>query len=825
MNDQRQIKGSKVSQAVALSLALAAAAAALPSSGAAAAAAAGADAAAASSAAGQGAPIELQEVVVTAEKRAQNLQKVPLSVIALTGAELQRAGVNSAQGLTGLVPGLEVGNYGSTTTFTMRGITSNTDPNLGDSPTAFHIDGVYQGRPAAASGLFYDIQRIEVLSGPQGTLYGKDSTGGTINVITNKPNFKRVSASITQTFGSYDLYRTTGFLNVPISDTWALRFAFQTLRHKGYLATGYDDADDRAARVNLLWKPSDSFSALLTQDYFHQGGVGQGQVPLAELPGDWWRNDPWSVNLPISQQQFPEAGFTARTNNVSAQTALHLTWNLGFADLISVSAYHHLHLDSTAYLNGTPSLQTETDQEISQEVRLQSVAGAKTQWVGGVYYHKEHQTNYLYFYDQAGPGTDSDQIFPKIDTPSYAAFGQITYPILPRWRVTAGVRANTDKKTIQGSIAQYNWTVVNGPSTIPITFPYVIDRTTPAAPVDCYGNGVLISAVCPQAAPSGSLTSSRATWRVGSDFDLTPTSMVYFNVSTGYKEGGLDAARAPNNVYRPETITAYEVGSKNRFFHNRLQVNADAFYYDYKNYQVDELEWFIGQYGSPVFGDFITNAAAAHHKGVDLETEWLVTSHDRLSLNVSWLDARFTKFNFPLPPNPAGATLDANGNVVTSFEDLSGEREYDAPEWTATLTFQHTWELPNEAQLSFYVQSHFETYYYNFPDHDAESASDAADGPNSPSPAPPVDSRQPSYHRTAVTLQYSSPNDRYEVSAYARNLENAVVVNNYTFQGPPAALVPGTIGPPPFGTGSAAQRNFVSIDPPRTFGVSFTFNF
>lgn len=797
---------SKVSQAVAIAMAMAGLAAVTT--------AARADAVAAGPPDPAGAPSgtdglrsapALQEVIVTAQKRAENLQKVPLTVIALSGAELQRAGVNSAQGLTGLVPGLEVGNFGSTTTFTMRGITSNTDPNLGDSPTAFHIDGVYQGRPAAASGLFYDIQRIEVLSGPQGTLYGKDSTGGTINVITNKPSFSGVSASVTQEFGSYDLYRTTGFLNVPISDTWAVRFAFQTLRHKGYLATGYDDADDIAGRVHVLWQPSDSFSALLTQDYFHQGGVGQGQVPIAELPGDGWGNDPWAVNLPISQQQFPEAGFTAKSNNVSAQTALHLTWNLGFADLISVSAYHHLHLDSTAYLNGTPSLQTETDQEISQELRLQSAGDSKMKWAAGLYYHKEHQTNDLFFYDQAGAGVDSDQIFPKIDTPSYALFGQATYPILPRWRVTAGLRANEDKKTVDGNISQYNWTVLNPPTDIPVTVPLVVDRTTLAAPVDCYGNGQLLSAICPQAAPNGSLTARRVTWRVGSDFDLAPSSMVYFNVSTGYKEGGLDAAAPPNNVYQPETITAYEIGSKNRFLNDTLQVNLDAFYYDYKNYQVDELEYFLGQYGGLVFGDFITNAASARHKGVDLETEWLVTPHDRLSLNVSWLDARFTNFQFPLPANPAGPTLDANGNPIVEYADLSGYREYDAPEWTGTLTYQHTWLLPNQAQFSFYVQSHAETFYWGFPDHQP-------------------DSRQPSYHRTGVTLEYSSPTDRYEVRAYVHNLENAVVVNNYTFQGTPSALVPGPAGFGP-GTGSAAQRNFVSVDPPRTYGVEFQFKF
>ncbi|MFM2288754.1 MAG: hypothetical protein RL684_1897, partial [Pseudomonadota bacterium] len=468
----------------------------------------------------------LQEIIITAQKREENLQKAPVAVTAVTGDELQRAGVTDAQGLTDLIPGLEVGNVGSTTTFAIRGVTTNTDPNLGDSPTAFHIDGIYQGRPAAASGLFYDIDRIEVLSGPQGTLYGKDSTGGTINVITRKPGLDAVKAEFSQELGSYYLYRTFGMLNVPVEPDLAFRVAFQTQRHTGYLASGYNDADDIAGRVHLLWQPSETFSLLFTQDYFHQGGVGNGEVPIAELPGDTWQKDPWSVLLDRSQLGLVESGFQGRTNNVSNQTSLQLDWTLGAATLTSVSAFHHLHLDSTTYLNGTPSLQLETDSEISQEIRLSSAATSKAKWVVGAYYHREHQTNDLYFYNQAGPGVDSDQIFPTIDTPSYALFGQVTWPLRPDLRVTAGLRGNTDEKTIVGSISQVNYVVVNQD-------PLVVDRTT-LQPAGCPD---ATQAICPQASPNGSLTSRRVTWRLGMDYDVNDKSLLFFNVSTGYKQG------------------------------------------------------------------------------------------------------------------------------------------------------------------------------------------------------------------------------------------------------------------------------------------------
>jgi iron complex outermembrane receptor protein len=705
--------------------------------------------------------VKLEEVVVTAQKREEYLQKAPLQVIAVTGEALQRAGITDAQGLTDVVPGLEVGNLGSTTTFTIRGVTSNTDPNLGDSPTAFHIDGIYQGRPAAASGLFYDVSRVEVLSGPQGTLYGKDSTGGTINVITNKPDFHGDSAEFTQEFGSYYLYRTFGMVNVPVDPELAFRVAFQTQKHTGYLATGYSDADDIAGRVHLLWRPTEDFTALLTQDYFHQGGIGNGQIPIPQ-PGDYWASNPWSVKDTELQLE-GATGFGGRTNNVSMQTSLLLDWNTGIGKLSSVSAYHHLHLDATSFLNGTPSLQQETDSEISQEIRLASPDGAKTKWVLGAYYHREQQTNNLYFYNQAGPGTDSVQLFPKIETPSYALFGQATYPIRPSLRVTVGLRGNVDKKTVNGTIVQ---------AAYPVDFtqnPPAVDRT--AVPV-----------ITPQASPNGSLTARRLTWRFGMDKDLTDNSLLFFNVSTGYKQGGLDAAQPPNNIYRPETIKAYEIGSKNRFLNDRLQVNLDAYLYDYKNYQVDQLEYFPGENG-PVFGDFISNAANARHKGVELGIDAVLTRHDTLSLNVSYLSAVFQSFQYPAPVDPA-----APPQPNFSYEDLSGYTEFSAPRWTGTLTYQHTWEMPHDGQLSLRAQSHGESYYWLTPDHR-------------------LDSRQPGYSRSQLALQYSGLAGKYTVQAYVHNLENRAVYNNYTFQGPPPA------------------HNYATLGPPRTYGMTLQVRF
>jgi iron complex outermembrane receptor protein len=211
-------------------------------------------------------------------------------------------------------------------------------------------------------------------------------------------------------------------------------------------------------------------------------------------------------------------------------------------------------------------------------------------------------------------------------------------------------------------------------------------------------------------------------------------------------------------------------------------VNIDAYLYDYKNYQVDQLEYFPGESG-PVFGDFISNAASARHKGVELAIDALVTRHDTLSLNVSYLSAVFQSFQYPAPVNPA-----APPQVGFTYENLSGYTEFSAPRWTGTLTYQHTWEMPHDGQLSVYAQSHAESFYWLTPDHQP-------------------DSRQPGYTRSQLALQYSGLAGKYTVQAYVHNLENRAVYNNYTFQGPPPA------------------HNYATIGPPRTYGVTLQVKF
>lgn len=716
----------------------------------------------------------LQEIVVTAQKRSQDIEKVPLAITAITGPALQRAGITSATGLTQLVPGLEVSYNNANTTFAIRGVSSSTDATLGDSAVAFELDGIYQGRPAAAAGLFYDINRVEVLEGPQGTLYGRNAAAGVVNVITNKPDLSRTQAESQVEVGNYGLVRTFGMVNAPVSSTFGIRAAFQSERHTGYENSGYNDADDIAGRIQALYRPSDDFSLLLGADYFHQGGVGRGivQLPL--------HSDPWQVTQPF----VPRAGYPSPpgwTNDYSWMIHADLEWNLGPFVLTNIAAFHYLRTNYFAFFNLADSLQDERDKEPSDELRISSTPDSKTKWVAGLYYHNETQPYQQEFYDNVGPtscgdgppdpncqylGQGSSLLFayPTITNPSYAAFGQLTYPVTSTVRVTGGLRYNHDRKNVVGATYRVygspTFAFVNGGPTL---FPAGSQQETVATNVDA--------------------TWTHVDWKAGLDWDVTPDTLAYAQVSTGYKQGGVFAGAAPN-TYKPETLTAYEIGAKNRLFHKRMILNVDGFYYDYKNYQVDQLEQLPTNTGGAAYGDMIFNAPKAETYGAEASLQIAVTRSDRFSAALSYLHARFINFPFPLQGQPPhGGPIQ-----LPTFISLNGYPAAHAPQYTASLSWMHTWSLPTGASVSLLAQTHISSYQWLTVDHEYLS-------------------EQSGYTLSNVNLSYDAASDRVSYAIWVRNIENSPVASNYAWDG--------VVGDPPS----------VGLSPPRTYGLRVTLRF
>jgi iron complex outermembrane receptor protein len=234
----------------------------------------------------------IEEVVVTAQRREENAQRAALAITALSAETLAERGISNAEDLPAVVPGLQVGGDGTgAVEVNIRGIGSTNNTEVGDPAVAFNIDGVYMARPRAASGVFYDVQRIEVLRGPQGTLYGRNATAGGVNVITNSPTHE-FDGGFQIEVGDYGLFRTSGVLNAPITDQLMVRGAFQMQQRDGYTDNSpvgdYNDEQVQAGRLSVLWEPTSTFSIQLTGDAFENGGNGPRTTALGlgDLDGD-----------------------------------------------------------------------------------------------------------------------------------------------------------------------------------------------------------------------------------------------------------------------------------------------------------------------------------------------------------------------------------------------------------------------------------------------------------------------------------------------------------------------------------------------------------
>jgi iron complex outermembrane recepter protein len=668
----------------------------------------------------------LAEIVVTAEKRSEDLQKIPAAISAETGNTLIAQGITDVRGLGQLFPAVELGQDYIYTQIDIRGVGANNDAPALDPAIAFNIDGVYQSRDYGTYGAFYDIDRVEVLRGPQGTLYGRNATGGSINLITNKP-VNSFEAAADFDVGNYDSKRGFGMLNVPLNDELAVRGAVQYSAHDGYLSSGFNDEDSLAGRLQALYKPNSDVSLLVGGEYFQDHSLGAHTV----------------IGLPFSMPSNPyfdpasSGGFFSDFKSWSFHS--QLDWNFGGVTLTDIAAWKRVDIDSTDPVVGVFSTTISTDKSYSNELRFASNPDPKNpwSWVGGLYLFKE--TDYVYS-NYFNPFFSSITINPDISEKSGALFGQATYAIRSDLRVTGGLRYSDDTKD------------ANGQDRI-----FVPGLDFPVGDI-----------------PDGfHQTWHHVDWKAGIDFDVTPTSLLYASVGTGYLEGGFNLGSSvgllPN--FQPEKLTAYAVGSKNRLFDDRFQINVETFYYDYKDYIVSE---YLTQ--GPAAGDFVLyNADKTKIYGAEIETQLLVTKDDLLSVNVSLLHAQYTNFNLPVPSN--------------GTSDLSGFTAMKSPAVSLQGAYQHTWHIQNGANVQVGVTTHLDSKYWTLFDHSQGS-------------------EQPSYTKTNVVLTYNAPGNKWHVQAYGNNLENSAVIS--------------TAAP---ANSSSNGVPWVHLEPPRTYGVRFGFNY
>lgn len=628
----------------------------------------------------------MEDIVVTAEKREISLQRAPLAITALSSSTLEQANIRQLSDLNTQVPGLTIAkNGGYTRVMAIRGIGFETSDNISSQPgTSFHIDGVYISGAYSLSMDLVDIERLEVLRGPQGTVFGQSATGGVINAITSRPSLDAVTGSAEAGVGTYNLYRAAASLNLPLAPTLAVRVVGNRNGHRGFARqTGLadyrlDDANRYTLKGQALWQPSDVFSLLLTGQHFDADEHGAAQKHIDDP-----NPDPREVT-----QDYPNK-YRLTFTLASAAARLSLPW----AEVKSLTSYQRmrnpnqvdndrLDLASAGFYDNLKDWSNQID-AFSQELSLSAAPGSSVQWIAGIFYlyEKKHWdiTEFV--------GTDANPVFIvpptlplnwpynldyTLDTTlrhrSYALFGQATVPVGDRLRVTAGGRYTRERMN--------NYTDTNHGMFGPPILQY------------------------PKFNPF--------TGKANVEFDLAKRNLLYASVSRGYKPGGVNYNSTPFFVgltYRPEKVLAYEVGSKNRFFADRVTLNLAGFYYDYTDLQYQQEDPIPYQGG-------VSNIPKARIWGLEAEGSVAVTPALHLSANATVLDGKMPASYMALDPSAAHqATLTAAAQGYGPFDmhtilmraqqvrNTQGNKPPKLPGFQGAVSIAYTADLSGDSLL------------------------------------------------------------------------------------------------------------------------------
>jgi iron complex outermembrane receptor protein len=679
----------------------------------------------------------IAEVVVTAQKIAQPAIKTPVALSVLGGDDLRDAGITDARALGEAVPNVQLGQSSGKLQIAIRGVASFDTTEKGDPSAAFNIDGAYISRPEAQAGAFFDLDRIEVLRGPQGTLYGRNATAGAINVITAKPG-KRLEGKVGVEVGNHGAKRVDGMLNIPVNEVLALRAAVTANRRDTYLNPGpntgtpLESRDNKAGRIHALATFSKDTSLLLTAETTRTGGIGSTPVPISNFfdgtPIDRLPFSPAGTGNNIKDPVYVDRGADAQqtvtqrlrpgaANRDNQADALRGEFKTALGGVGLTYQLAHLKTDIDEVSNGTYfGFPFNSDRaggagSTSHELRFNSLAAGPLRWVAGLYAFHEGLDNAANFrtYITLPNGASTVALVPylqRVDNRSKAAFGQATWSVRDDTRVILGLRHTRDEKSGSDPLAG-----------------------TPAPA------GATRSA----AAYATAVSFSDTNWKLGVDHDLSRNVMLYASAATGYKAGGFND-QVSAGAYEPEHLKAYEAGLKGRFLENMLQVTASVFHYDYRDQQLSAVVCPTADPSS--CGTRTTNAATSKVDGAELEATMRVGENGTLRGNLAWTRAAFKSYK----PN---ATADWSGQLLDR-----------APERGAGLGYTHVFPLGGAGELSATVSTRYTGAYL---------ISD---------PSSAVRYRQPSFHKSDLVVGYTTSDGKLSLQAFAKNLEDEITLES-----------------------------------------------
>ena len=686
------------------------------------------------------------DIIVTATRQSTLLSKTPIAMSAVTGTALRDAGIIDARALTNAVPNISVTEGGQ---ITIRGVTNSDGTEKGDPSAAFLLDGIYIARSDDVLGAFYDVERVEVLRGPQGTLYGRNTTAGVINVISARPT-NAFAASLDGRYGSLDMIGLTGMVNVPVGDTLGVRAAVNYDRRNSYLLKGVPsnislnpNRDMLSARLSFGGTLGDNFTFVVRGDFTQAKGAQTNSVPTRVFfPGGVTVGvDPIYVGgsskylrtLPYAQQ------FPNNRDDKLYGIMGEFTYDFGPVQLTYLGSYretkrrNHQNLFFFDALNNPATFHGDYEQN-SHELRAAFGAGNPLHGQAGIYYFKEKVSLELNLGNPTASFVVPGAIgFAFVRGPvvarSEAAFGQLTYDIMPDLHVTGGIRYTKDFKSRDGA------TVTDFPNTASIPT-FLLPQ--------CTGLRCVLSQ------DLAARNFKKTTWKFGIDYDAPGLGLFYASVSSGYKAGGFNdgcvigaglgcGLNASQLYYNPETLTAYEAGFKVKVIENALRLNVSAFHYDYSSLQLTQ-----GAVVGGVPQALTQNAGSAKVDGVEFEALMTPSDNDRVELSFNYLDARYTNF-----------TPTLGDGVSRNFKGLRLDR---SPKYTAVAGYTHTFQIGDGGKVDAAVRTHLSAEYY---------LSDLA---------ALVQYRQPSFTKTDVTLTYTAPEGRWYVQGFAKNLENEITL-------------------------------------------------
>lgn len=578
-------------------------------------------------------PVRLEVVLVTAEKRATKLQETPIAITALAGDTLERTRALSLADIQMSVPGLVVSSNAAFVQPYIRGIGNEILGGLNDAAVATLLDGVHEPRAPGLLMDFHDIERIEVLRGPQGALYGRNATAGVINVITKQPG-STTDGLVSVGVGNYNARRASAAATLPLSDRLAIRAAGFIERRAGFQRNLLDgnDADDRnvaGGRLTARLQPDDHWTLIFSGDYTNDrsrsvGGreiSGSAQLAPALAFGGVTGSGFFDINI--------DAPPTSRNRNGGVRFSAE--WTQDEMTLTSLSAWRHnrywLVVDED--LTQLPAVTLDPglthSNSYSEELRFAARAGRLRYAIGGYFFREEIRDLFnLQLTPAFAPGPLIYDAHGR--TSAYALFANGEYSLQERLSISLGARYSTDIRSASSDDTLFG---------------------TPFAPD-----------------PRRERWSSLAP-RLGLNWQLASDTLLYAGIAKGFKSGGINTLSPSFESYGPETLWSYEVGLKSDWLDSRVRSNLAAFYYDYRDLQVVTF--------APT-GSVIGNAASAHARGVEAELTAVPNEHVEIGANLAWLNAGFAEYR----SNGAGGPAVYDGNKLPR-----------APAWAAQFYAQY----------------------------------------------------------------------------------------------------------------------------------------